>query len=235
MLIGETGLHFDVGLDKAQQSGSVTTQPRQDASSSSLFPWRSKVSGQSAGQRQKTTTSKQFQQAFDNILNGLDRTQAHYTLWNYTVGNDRQHGDAWNGENLSLYCKEDVNSSSGGKWGVLPIDLDIGGRAIEQFCRPYPIATVGTPLGIEFDRHEVVFKLRTASDPSLSTSSAEEETEIYVPWYHFGGPEYSTVKVSDGSVRWWGQGQRTGSLPIEVLYWRYGKEKDHWIEIRRTK
>ncbi|GJJ69175.1 hypothetical protein EMPS_01521 [Entomortierella parvispora] len=230
ILIGETGLHFDVGLDNTQQAGNIRAQTQGNSSSRSLFSWGSKASSQSVNRR-----SKQFQQAFDNILNGLDRTLVHYTLWNYTIENDQLHGDGWNGENLSLYCKGHTESSSGGKWDNFPLDLDVGGRAIEQFCRPYPIATVGTPLEIEFDRHEVVFKLRTVSDSTLTSLGAEEETEIYIPWYHFGGPECCTVTVSDGSTRWPGQDLRPGGLPIELLHWRYGNEKDHWIEVRRTR
>lgn len=236
MLIGETGLHFDVGLAGSQQAGNV---PKTDSSSPSFFSWVSKASSVSESQVPKAYTSKQFQQAFDNILNGLDRTMAHYTLWNYTIENDRQFGDGWNGENLSLYCKEGgLVTSQGAKWNNFPVGLDSGGRAIEQFCRPYPIATVGRPLKFEFDRHQVLFKLWTASAANQAHSGAEEETEIYVPGYHFGGPDHCDVKVSDGSIRWsvgHTQEDKLGSMSKELLYWKYGNEKEHWIEIRRTK
>ncbi|KAG0055493.1 hypothetical protein BGZ83_008369 [Gryganskiella cystojenkinii] len=248
VLIGETGLHFDVGLDDSQQAGSVQVPQHQKESStsSSLFPWVSSTSGAKTTQGPGTTT-KQFQQAFDNILNGLDRTRAHYTLWNYTIENDRQYGDGWNGENLSLYCKEDGEQRTGHlggsikgprRWCLLPQELDRGGRAIEQFCRPYPVATVGTPVKIEFDRHQIVFKLWTTSVPSdgaLTNDAAE--TEIYVPWYHFGGPDSCEIMVSDGSFRWsgLGYGKASENECAQLLNWKYGKEKEHWIEIHRTK
>ncbi|KAG0353522.1 hypothetical protein BG005_007196 [Podila minutissima] len=234
VLIGETGLHFDVGLSEKKQAGQYNTKSSTATVENAPFK-----------------PTKQFQKAFDNILNGLDRNLVHYTLWNYTNENDTQYGDGWNGENLSLYSrvvKEDCSPAS-----VLQ-DLDKGGRAVEQFCRPYPVATVGRPIQIEFDRRGPVFKLWTlAPSPAAVTAAKaaagsetekqkkakETRTEIYVPRIHFpDGPQGSTVRVSDGTWEW--------DTEQQLLFWTYGPPRlktalssvqhEHWIEItRKTK
>ncbi|KAF9315283.1 hypothetical protein BG003_003196 [Podila horticola] len=232
VLIGETGLHFDVGLSEKKQAGQYnntkfSTTTAKDA------PFK---------------PTKQFQKAFDNILDGLDRNLVHYTLWNYTIENDLQYGDGWNGENLSLYSRvAKDNSFPTSK----PQDFDKGGRAVEQFCRPYPVATVGRPIQIEFDRRGPVFRLWTlAPSPAAATTTVgseaekqkkakETRTEIYVPRIHFpDGPQGSTVRVSDGTWEW--------DKEQQLLFWTYGPPRlktalssvqhEHWIEItRKTK
>ncbi|KAI1291263.1 hypothetical protein EDD11_009031 [Mortierella claussenii] len=257
VLIGETGLHFDVGLDKALQSGNSSIMPT------------SVSHGKATGKDQKqstataTATSKRFQQAFDNILDGLDRTLVHYTLWNYTPENEALYGDGWNGENLSLYSlsapsllqdQDDASHRHHHHHHHLGYHhpLDRGGRAVEQFCRPYPIATVGSPVKLQLDRHAKIFRLWTRSHnnkaevtplpplspppPSLTIKEAADTTKaldarttvIYVPNFHFLGPAHCDVKVSDGSWEW--------DQEQQLVSWGYGRDEtgdQHWIEIRR--
>jgi hypothetical protein len=214
VLIGETGLHFDVGLDKSRQAGNTPSKDRAHNKPSITLP------------------TKQFQKAFDNILTGLDRTLSHYTLWNYTIENNAQDGDGWNGENLSLFSRDEEDSTVTGRQQQDDSDkLDKGGRAIDQFCRPYPIATVGQPTRIVFDRHKRTFNLwtRTTSEDQ-GLIRANVKTEIYVPRYHFHGPEKCEVKTSDGSWEWDNEQQ--------IVFWTYSNDQavlDHWLEIRRTK
>ncbi|KAF9983902.1 hypothetical protein BGZ75_004542 [Mortierella antarctica] len=245
VLIGETGLHFDVGLDKTQQAGNGAIQGmsslgRNKQRRSSWFNLYSDARSEPCQQdsKQSPTVSRQFEQAFDNILQGLDQTLAHYTLWNYSIENEVAYGDGWNGENLSLYSA-DVHGV-----GLEGSGLDRGGRAIEQFCRPYPIATVGQPVAVSFDRHAKVFKMKTrarvASTEVATTTTAAEaaadvggsreklQTEVYVPRLHFAGPEQCRVSVSDGLWHWDGEEQ--------ILRWDYDATEgaqDHWIEIHR--
>ncbi|KAF9416370.1 hypothetical protein BGZ94_010243 [Podila epigama] len=211
--LGETGLHFDVGVKEEKQAGRHTVTS----------------TGGSTPSFEPTT---QFRKAFDNILNGLDLNLVHYTLWNYTAENDAQYGDGWNGENLSLYTR--MNESK--EQVSPPLDLDRGGRAVEQFCRPYPVATVGRPIKLEFDRNGrkgPVFRLWTVA-PSMDArllsgtqsmvqsgvglGDGKDEsllTEIYVPRIHFpGGPARCRVRVSDGSWRW--------DTDKQLLWWAYG-------------
>ncbi|KAG0328023.1 hypothetical protein BGZ99_006375 [Dissophora globulifera] len=239
VFIGETGLHFDVGLDKSRQSANI-----KDIKASTTT---------NIVETNPTALSKQFQHAFDNILNGLDRTLAHYTLWNYTIENDAMYGDGWNGENLSLYTESllshpsllsgsprDRSSSTAPTTATTTNatakDLDRGGRAIEQFCRPYPIATVGQPVKLEFDRHQKTFKLWTRSTTTNTFTSGvaplaeHTTTEIYIPRYHFAGPNQCVVTTSDGSWVW--------NEEDQLLHWTYGKNVsniDHWIAIHRKR
>ncbi|KAG0249657.1 hypothetical protein BG011_009046 [Mortierella polycephala] len=250
VLIGETGLHFDVGLGASQQAGnrSIPSDKGDDEKQPKSwfkFPWAGKRSEEGKGARDTDQIpradlyiSNEFQHAFDNILDGLDRTLAHYTLWNYTIENDVQYGDGWNGENLSLYSADTKKyhrdqTSDPTVRALHP--LDHGGRAIEQFCRPYPIATVGQPIDISFDRHSKVFKMRTRTNSSdTAWTKRTIKTEIYVPRVHFSGPEHCCVKVSDGTWEW--------DVEQQLVVWEYNQDldgavsesksgHDHWIEI----
>ncbi|KAG0199170.1 hypothetical protein BGX28_007517 [Mortierella sp. GBA30] len=194
VLIGETGLHFDVGLDSAQQAGNSIVRDgvlhdgsKKRHSSWLSFPFGKKPNPTSSTSLQERkaipTISKQFEQAFDNILEGLDRTLSHYTLWNYSAENGVEYGDGWNGENLSLFST-DVHRATLEEEDLHP--LDRGGRAVDQFCRPYPIATVGQPTDISFNRHMKKFRMQTTTENNMDAGG---NTEIYVPRLHFIGPE----------------------------------------------
>ncbi|KAG0271675.1 hypothetical protein BGZ95_000477, partial [Linnemannia exigua] len=220
VLIGETGLHFDVGLNKSQQAGNIRTEDSNtntnNSSEKSKKPsiWKSFMFSSSNSSPPPSTNaetvtavtkglpvqSKQFEKAFDNILQGLDRTLAHYTLWNYTIENTKQFGDGWNGEDLSLYSSPTAAMTADETFHP----LDRGGRAVEQFCRPYPVITVGQPTKILFDRHLGTFRLWTRTDERQKQQEQEyleqeqgEDTvrsEIYIPQLHFpGGPAGNVV------------------------------------------
>lgn len=126
--------------------------------------------------------------------------------------------------------------------------LDRGGRAVEQFCRPYPVATVGQPTRIMFDRHFGTFKLWTKTDNSQEQEQQqqheEEEmgeggrSEIYIPQLHFpDGPTKCRVEVSDGSWEW--------DTERQLLFWTYGSNTvqsgnvggggvgEHWLQVTR--
>ncbi|KAF9915322.1 hypothetical protein BX616_006408 [Lobosporangium transversale] len=263
VLIGETGLHFDVGMNVAQQRRNGTESAGNRSKIWSLpswlrFSWNTARNGTNLKPSTGSTKisyrppTKQFQRAFDNILEGLESTLVHYTLWNYTIENDTQYGDGWNGENLSIFSadaarmttdEKDSDSDSDIYGGGVVHKLDRGGRAIEQFCRPYPVATVGYPIEVVFNRHEnaKTFTLRTktaANDGHARKlgSTANLKTEIFVPNYHFHGPEHCSVTVSDGTWEW-NQEQQT-------VLWSYGETNSepeainagyiyHRLEIRR--
>ncbi|KAK3823754.1 MAG: glycoside hydrolase superfamily [Linnemannia elongata] len=196
--------------------------------------------------------SNQFVKAFDNILQGLDRTLAHYTLWNYTIENTKQFGDGWNGEDLSLYSappstltsasiSTTTETTSTAEETMHP--LDRGGRAVEQFCRPYPVATVGQPTRIMFDRYFGTFRMWTKTDGSHEQEQQQGigegvRSEIYIPQLHFpDGPTKCRVEVSDGSWEW--------DTERQLLFWTYGSNAtqsgngggggavEHWLQVSR--
>jgi hypothetical protein len=126
---------------------------------------------------------KQQVQAMDRSLRAADDTLLSYTIWNYTPDNDNERGDQWNGEDLSIYSKDQRNN---------PQDLNAGGRALEAVIRPYPMATAGEPLRLSFDINQRVFYYSFKHDPAV-----QAPTEIFVPKYQY--PRGCNVWVSDGS------------------------------------
>jgi hypothetical protein len=260
VLIGETGLHFDVGLNKSQQAGNIQSSSTRDITNnnnnqklktSSIWKAFGFMSSKSTAETAVTAVaakglpvqSTQFVKAFDNILQGLDRTLAHYTLWNYTIENTKQFGDGWNGEDLSLYSAPSSSSTATTTATTTTSaadktlhSLDRGGRAVEQFCRPYPVATVGQPTRILFDRHVGTFRLWTRTDQQQEQQRKGGEggtSEIYLPQFHFlDGPNSCRVDVSDGSWVW--------DTERQLLFWTYGstatqpgKGGEHWLQVSR--
>ncbi|KAF9931267.1 hypothetical protein FBU30_010496 [Linnemannia zychae] len=243
VLIGETGLHFDVGLSKSQQAGNFRASSTEPNGSNNETPskpgfWSSFWSTPnkkplacpdiSESRNGLPVQSNQFERAFDNILQGLDRTMAHYTLWNYTIESTKQYGDGWNGEDLSLYS---VRAAKDPNVEITLHPLDRGGRAVEQFCRPYPVATVGQPTRITFDRHIGSFKLTTEyKTPKKVAQGDGGKTEIYLPQLHFPeGPFGCNVQVSDGTWEW--------DIDRQLLFWTYDcasePSDEHWIQVSR--
>ena len=133
---------------------------------------------------------------FSAHIAGLDRTwralEANLlsgTLWNYTADNDNAHGDQWNGEDLSIFSRDQIHELDD------PHDLDAGGRATAAFVRPYARATAGEPLQMAFDLATRTFTYRFRHDPS-----ATAPTEIFVPNYHYHVG--LGVELSDGQCEY---------------------------------
>ncbi|MPZ72241.1 MAG: cellulase family glycosylhydrolase [Nitriliruptorales bacterium] len=118
-------------------------------------------------------------------IDALDANLLSFTLWNYTADNTNEHGDGWNGEDLSIFSRDQ------GWFGEGP---DSGARALLGFCRPYPLATAGTPLALEFDAEARVLRY-------LFTAAADvaAPTEIYVPAVQY--PDGFDVATSAGTWR----------------------------------
>lgn len=71
-----------------------------------------------------------------------------------------------------------------------------GARAPAAFCRPFPVATVGEPLHVEFDISSTSFKFRVRVRPD----DTQGVTEIYVPFVHYA-KELDWEGASDDSSR----------------------------------
>ncbi|WVO17970.1 hypothetical protein L204_105668 [Cryptococcus depauperatus] len=59
-----------------------------------------------------------------------------------------------------------------------------GARAVDAFCRPFPIASVGTPERIDFDINSTKFTYSVRVRPD-DVANDEVYTEIYVPFVHY--------------------------------------------------
>ena len=121
--------------------------------------------------------------ALDRSYRAMEEALVGNIIWNYAPDNTNARGDLWNGEDLSIFSRDQQAE---------PDDPDSGGRARDAFLRPWPRAVAGEPLLISFDIRTRVFVFEFRHD-----AAASENTEIYVPrWHYPGGYE---VHVSDGS------------------------------------
>lgn len=147
--------------------------------------------------------------ALSSYYDALDAHLAHATLWNYTADNTNQWGDGWNGEDLSIFSRDQ-------QWN--PYDLDSGGRAIEGFCRPTVRACTGTPLAQRFDRTRGDFELRILAEPSAAP------TEIFVPRIQY--QQGYEAEVSSGTVE--------HDLWKQLLLWHAPAPGEQWLRLRRA-
>jgi len=70
-----------------------------------------------------------FRALEDNLLSG--------TLWNYTADNTNARGDLWNGEDFSIFSRDQQTN---------PKDIPSGGRTLPAVVRAYARAVAGAPL-----------------------------------------------------------------------------------------
>ena len=147
--------------------------------------------------------------ALDRSCRALEAALLGSTIWNYSADNTNARGDQWNGEDLSIFSRDQQSD---------PADPDSGGRALEALLRPWPRATAGEPLRISFDLRRRLFEYEFRHDPRVA-----EPTVIYVPRLHY--PAGYRVEVSDGSFR---------QLPGEqLLVYRHDPKREvHRLRIR---
>lgn len=143
------------------------------------------------GASYKTNTYTAQEEALSCYYDAIDSNLLSSTIWNYTPDNTHAKGDGWNGEDLSIFCKEDAELEKNA-------DLHAHIRAKRGFCRPYPLFVAGIPLRIQFNRNTRVFTLEWEAKTCLDDNGKQLPTEIYIPslWY----PENWTVSTFDGSA-----------------------------------
>jgi hypothetical protein len=120
----------------------------------------------------------------DRSLRALEDALLSGTLWNYTPDNTNLYGDQWNGEDLSIFSRDQQTD---------PGDIHSGGRALQAVVRPYARAVAGEPLRMAFDPRSKVFILTFRHDATITAP-----TELFVPNYQY--PRGYAIQVSDGSV-----------------------------------
>ncbi|KAI8916174.1 glycoside hydrolase superfamily [Gorgonomyces haynaldii] len=138
--------------------------------------------------------------AMDCNMSALERNLLSFTLWNYCSDNNNEWGDQWNGEDLSLWSDTDPDRKREG----IPEDLNRGGRAVEAFCRPYPLLIPGEPTWINFDLEDKYFEVKFRRVDYHGDSNV---FEAYVPKLHFK-KDSTSIWVSDGSYEWDEDNQR---------------------------
>jgi hypothetical protein len=136
------------------------------------------------GRAYRTGNFKPHIAALDRSFRAIEDNLLNCTLWNYTADNDNQRGDQWNGEDFSIFSRDQQQD---------PQDIHSGGRALEAAVRPYPMATAGEPTSLEFEMRKKQFTFTFRHEPGLTAP-----TEIYIPTLQY--PSGFEVHLSDGSV-----------------------------------
>lgn len=150
--------------------------------------------------------------AMDRSMLAMEDNLLSYTLWNYTADNTNTRGDQWNGEDLSIFSRDQQTD---------PTDIHSGGRALDAVIRPYPRAIAGEPLRMAFDIKKKTFFFEFHHDPAI-----EAPTEIFVPNYQY--PEGYTVEVSDGSYE--------TNLVTQTFIYQHSPSRDtHTIHLTERK
>jgi len=122
------------------------------------------------------------EKALDRCMRAIEDSMMNVTIWNYTSDNDNTRGDQWNGEDFSVFSRDQQKD---------PAEINSGGRALRALVRPYTKATAGEPLELSFDMKHRIFKYKFRHDPLIKS-----RTEIFVPRVQY--PEGYGVQVSDG-------------------------------------
>ena len=147
-------------------------------------------------------------QALDTSIQALEANLLSYTLWNYTADNDNIHGDQWNGEDLSIFSRDQQMGTG---------DLYDGGRALEAVIRPYARAVAGEPRHAAFDMRRRIFTFEFRHDPQITAP-----TEFYIPTYHY--PEGYGLTLSDGQCERHPQSQT-------LRYYHSAEAEIHRVEV----
>lgn len=110
--------------------------------------------------------------AADRVFNALEKNLLHYTWWNYTADNNNERGDQWNGEDLSVFSRDQQLNKN---------DVNSGGRALSAIVRPYPYKVAGRIIEYRFNRLTGELVLRYQTDKKIAAP-----TEIFLPSFHYG-------------------------------------------------
>jgi hypothetical protein len=102
------------------------------------------------------------EEALSMYYDAVDANLLHSTIWNYTSDNTNEARDGWNDEDLSIFSEGKERANAGWK-------------------RPYPMATAGKPLLIQWNRKTGLFRFRFRADGSIASP-----TVLYLPEERFG-------------------------------------------------
>lgn len=146
--------------------------------------------------------------ALDYNIQAMDENLMSYTLWNYTSDNTNLRGDLWNGEDLSIFSRDQQKN---------PSNIDSGGRALSAVVRPYAKKVAGEPLNMRFDPMRGIFTFSFRHDKDI-----KEPTELYVPNSQF--PAGYRVEVTDGDYE-------INREEQSVIYRHTDKDIPHMVRI----
>jgi hypothetical protein len=150
--------------------------------------------------------------AVDRTMTGIESTLLSSCWWHYAADNDNAHGDQWNGEDFSVWSRDQQHD---------PADPNSGGRALKALVRPDARAVAGEPLQMRFRPRSGRFTFTFRHDATVTAP-----TELYIPGYHY--PRGCRVSVSDGG--WEIDAER------QIMTYRHAADRgEHTITITRKK
>ncbi len=124
----------------------------------------------------RTGDYRVHERALSAYYDAVDASLLDSTIWNYTAANRHDRGDLWNTEDLSIFCRDDLEAGR----TETGDPADAGGRALRGFVRPYARATAGELLEMRFDARRGIFLLRYRPDHSIAAP-----TDVFVPELQF--------------------------------------------------
>lgn len=125
-------------------------------------------------------------EAMDDSMAAMDANLVSFTLWNYTADNTNERGDLWNGEDLSIFSRDQVTGTG---------DINDGGRALKAVVRPYARRVPGTPRRMRFDMKTREFFFEFEVDPEVGAP-----LDVFVPFYQYPDGFHVTVTGGDAMV-----------------------------------
>jgi hypothetical protein len=160
------------------------------------------------GRAYRTGNFSVQEKALDRCLRAVEDNIMNATIWNYTSDNDNARGDQWNGEDFSVFSRDQQE---------YPADINSGGRTLRALLRPYPMATAGEPIRLSFEMKHRIFQYEFHHDPQVNAPTA-----IFLPRFQY--PKGYKVHVSDG--RW-----ESDSARQLLHYWHTLDRNSHTIRI----
>lgn len=120
--------------------------------------------------------------ALSEYYDALDECSLSAAIWNYTADNRHASGDGWNGEDLSVWNRDEAEAGRTETGRA----IDVGGRAVSGFARPYASAVAGELVSMRYKRYALGFRaaFRVVWEPDRAI---EAPTELIVPDAAFDG------------------------------------------------
>ncbi len=163
------------------------------------------------GRAYRTGEFTQQVQALDDVLQALEASGANFTLWNYTPDNNNAAGDGWNGEDFSLFSRDQQIGTG---------DFYDGGRGLEAALRPYTMATPGIPLRTAFNLEDKTFTYSFEFDPA-----SRAPLVVFVPRWHYP----NGVQVTAPGGKW-----ELDSGQQQLAYYPEGERGMHTLRLARV-
>jgi hypothetical protein len=152
------------------------------------------------------------EKALDRSFTAIEDNLLGCIIWNYCADNTNTSGDLWNGEDFSIFSKDQLSD---------PADINSGARAARAFVRPYPRAVAGEPVAMRFDMRSRTFEFTFRHGSSVNIPAAAP-TEIFVPRLQY--PNGCSVQVSDGAF--------THKVDCQILEYHHGAaQEEHRIRV----